>query len=79
MVIYFAAPSRENLAMTITSSHCFIVFLLAFKKNCRSKSIPGAHQVGLGFRNEISPRAGLLRVREFSMAEVKFSHFYPGL
>jgi glycyl-tRNA synthetase (class II) len=24
-----------------------------------------AAQIGLGFRNEISPRAGLLRVREF--------------
>jgi glycyl-tRNA synthetase len=32
-----------------------------------------AAQVGLGFRNEISPRAGLLRVREFCMAEIE--HF----
>jgi len=32
-----------------------------------------AAQVGLGFRNEISPRAGLLRVREFTMAEIE--HF----
>lgn len=30
-------------------------------------------QVGLGFRNEISPRQGLLRVREFPMAEIE--HF----
>jgi glycyl-tRNA synthetase len=30
-------------------------------------------QIGLGFRNEISPRAGLLRVREFTMAEIE--HF----
>ena len=30
-------------------------------------------QIGLGFRNEISPRSGLLRVREFSMAEIE--HF----
>mmetsp|Transcript_39638 Transcript_39638/g.39220 ORF Transcript_39638/g.39220 Transcript_39638/m.39220 type:complete len:409 (+) Transcript_39638:16-1242(+) len=29
--------------------------------------------IGLGFRNEISPRAGLLRVREFTMAEIE--HF----
>ena len=29
--------------------------------------------VGLGFRNEISPRQGLLRVREFAMAEIE--HF----
>lgn len=32
-----------------------------------------AAQIGLGFRNEISPRAGLLRVREFTMAEIE--HF----
>lgn len=30
-------------------------------------------QVGRAFRNEISPRAGLLRVREFTMAEIE--HF----
>ena len=30
-------------------------------------------QVGLGFRNEIAPRNGLLRVREFTMAEIE--HF----
>ena len=30
-------------------------------------------QVGRSFRNEISPRAGLLRVREFTMAEIE--HF----
>jgi glycyl-tRNA synthetase len=32
-----------------------------------------AAQIGMGFRNEISPRQGLLRVREFSMAEIE--HF----
>ncbi|GIX63947.1 glycine-tRNA ligase, putative [Babesia caballi] len=31
-----------------------------------------AAQIGLGFRNEISPRNGLLRVREFLMAEVEY-------
>ena len=30
-------------------------------------------QIGLGFRNEISPKQGLLRVREFQMAEIE--HF----
>lgn len=30
-------------------------------------------QIGRSFRNEISPRAGLLRVREFTMAEIE--HF----
>jgi len=32
-----------------------------------------AAQIGMAFRNEISPRAGLLRVREFQMAEIE--HF----
>lgn len=32
----------------------------------------GAAQVGRVFRNEISPRAGLLRVREFDMAEIEY-------
>jgi glycyl-tRNA synthetase len=32
-----------------------------------------AAQIGTGFRNEISPRQGLLRVREFTMAEIE--HF----
>ncbi|PAA63022.1 hypothetical protein BOX15_Mlig022038g1, partial [Macrostomum lignano] len=32
-----------------------------------------AAQIGNSFRNEISPRAGLLRVREFTMAEIE--HF----
>jgi len=32
----------------------------------------GSAQVGCGFRNEIAPRAGLLRVREFLMAEIEY-------
>ena len=32
----------------------------------------GAAQVGRAFRNEISPRAGLLRTREFDMAEIEY-------
>ena len=33
-----------------------------------------AAQIGLGFRNEIAPRSGLIRVREFCMAEIEVSH-----
>ncbi|XP_019745564.1 glycine--tRNA ligase-like [Hippocampus comes] len=37
----------------------------------------GAAQIGNSFRNEISPRSGLIRVREFTMAEIE--HFVdPG-
>lgn len=32
----------------------------------------GTAQIGLGFRNEIAPRNGLLRVREFQMAEIEY-------
>ncbi|KAI9905252.1 hypothetical protein PsorP6_013882 [Peronosclerospora sorghi] len=32
----------------------------------------GCAQIGSAFRNEISPRAGLLRVREFQQAEIEF-------
>ncbi len=32
----------------------------------------GAVQIGKGFRNEISPRQGVIRVREFNMAEVEY-------
>lgn len=42
--------------------------LLAFNNG----QIPFASaQIGRSFRNEISPRAGLLRVREFTMAEIE--------
>ncbi|XP_024519019.1 glycine--tRNA ligase, mitochondrial 1 [Selaginella moellendorffii] len=32
----------------------------------------GAAQIGQAFRNEIAPRQGLLRVREFTLAEIEF-------
>ncbi|VDL92392.1 unnamed protein product [Schistocephalus solidus] len=32
----------------------------------------GAAQIGPAFRNEISPRAGVIRVREFTMAEIEY-------
>ena len=32
----------------------------------------GAAQVGAAFRNEIAPRGGLVRAREFAMAEIEF-------
>ena len=40
-------------------------------------SFAAAAQIGQSFRNEIAPRAGLLRVREFTQAEIE--HFvHPG-
>ena len=41
---------------------------------CNNERMPfAAAQIGKSFRNEISPRSGLLRVREFTMAEIE--HF----
>lgn len=34
----------------------------------------GVAQIGNAFRNEIAPKSGLLRVREFTMAEIE--HFF---
>lgn len=40
----------------------------------RQSKLPfAAAQIGNSFRNEISPRSGLIRVREFTMAEIE--HF----
>lgn len=39
---------------------------------CNNEKMPFASaQIGKSFRNEISPRSGLLRVREFTMAEIE--------
>lgn len=39
---------------------------------CNNDKMPFASaQIGKSFRNEISPRSGLLRVREFTMAEIE--------
>ena len=55
-----------------TAQGLFVNFRRLLEYNS-SKMPFSAAQVGLGFRNEISPRSGLLRVREFCMAEIE--HF----
>jgi len=55
---------------------CFYVSMNAFSRllDYNQQKMPfAAAQIGLGFRNEIAPRNGLLRVREFCMAEIE--HF----
>ncbi len=39
---------------------------------CRKKLPIGALQIGHSYRNEISPRQGMIRLREFSQAELQF-------
>jgi glycyl-tRNA synthetase len=59
-----------------TAQSIFLDFSLLHRMN-REKVPFGVAQIGKGFRNEISPRQGLLRQREFNMAEGEF--FYDPL
>ena len=55
-----------------TAQGMFVNFRRLLEQN-GGKMPFAAAQMGLGFRNEIAPRQGLLRVREFPMAEIE--HF----
>jgi len=58
----------------LTSSPLLIFHALRRLLDYNQQRMPfAAAQIGLGFRNEIAPRNGLLRVREFCMAEIE--HF----
>jgi glycyl-tRNA synthetase len=53
---------------------CLLLVLCRRLLDYNQQRMPfAAAQVGLGFRNEIAPRNGLLRVREFCLAEIE--HF----
>ncbi|CAG9318647.1 unnamed protein product [Blepharisma stoltei] len=54
-----------------TAQGIFVNFKNLYDYN-RNKLPFAVAQIGLGFRNEISPRDGLLRVREFTMAEIEY-------
>jgi glycyl-tRNA synthetase len=67
----FAAPRASFLRPETAQGH-FLNFARLLEHN--NGRVPFASaQIGRAFRNEISPRAGLLRVREFTMAEIE--HF----
>lgn len=55
-----------------TAQGIFVNFKRLLEFNGGRLPFAGA-QIGKAFRNEISPRSGLLRVREFEMAEIE--HF----
>jgi glycyl-tRNA synthetase len=55
-----------------TAQGIFVNFKFLLDYN-RQRLPFAAAQIGSGFRNEVSPRDGLLRVREFTMAEIE--HF----
>jgi len=67
-------PSGKNKGFLRpeTAQNIFVNFKRLLEVN--GGKLPfAAAQVGLAFRNEIAPRQGLLRVREFQMAEIE--HF----
>ncbi len=55
-----------------TAQGMFVNFRRLYDYNCGKMPMAVA-QIGLAYRNEIAPRGGLLRVREFTMAEIE--HF----
>lgn len=55
-----------------TAQGLFVNFKRLLEYNAQKMPFAAA-QIGLGFRNEIAPRGGLLRVREFCMGEIE--HF----
>lgn len=54
-----------------TAQGHFVNFRKLLEYNCGRVPF-GSAAIGLGFRNEIAPRSGLLRVREFTMAEIEY-------
>ena len=56
-----------------TAQGIFLNFKRLLEYNSGKLPFAGA-QIGYAFRNEISPRSGLLRWREFLLAEIE--HFY---
>jgi glycyl-tRNA synthetase len=61
---------REGFLRPETAQGIFTNFHLLYRYN-REKLPFGVVQIGRGYRNEISPRQGIIRLREFSMAEAE--------
>ena len=54
-----------------TAQGMFMLYPALFR-HFRQKLPFGAMQTGKGYRNEISPRQGMIRLREFNMAELEY-------
>jgi glycyl-tRNA synthetase len=70
-----AGSSKPAYLRPETAQGMFINFAQIYRM-AREKLPVGAVQLGKAFRNEISPRQGLLRLREFSMMEAEV-FFHP--
>ncbi len=63
--------SRAAFMRPETAQGMFMLFP-ALYRHFRQKLPFGAMQTGKGYRNEISPRQGMIRLREFNMAELEY-------
>ena len=73
MMFSFTVGPRKTERVALRPETCqniFIDFARLFKIS-RAKLPVGIAQVGRSFRNEISPRQGLIRTREFTQAEAE--------
>ena len=61
---------RKAFLRPETAQGIFTDFHLLYR-HAREKLPFGVVQVGRGYRNEVSPRQGIIRLREFSMAEAE--------
>ena len=62
---------KEGFLRPETAQGMFTSFNSLYR-HFREKLPFGAVQVGKGYRNEISPRQGMIRLREFNMAELEY-------
>ena len=74
------SSGRPGFLRPETAQGMFTSFSALYRHN-RERLPFGAIQVGKGYRNEISPRQGMIRLREFNMAELEYfinPHEEPG-
>ncbi len=69
--IGIGAGARRGFLRPETAQGMFTAFPM-LHRHFRERLPFGAMQVGRGYRNEISPRQGMIRLREFSMAEIEY-------
>ena len=65
------SSGRPGFLRPETAQGMFTSFPSLYRHN-RERLPFGAIQVGKGYRNEISPRQGMIRLREFNMAELEY-------
>ena len=62
---------RDGFLRPETAQGMFTSFPVLYR-HFRERLPFGAIQIGKGYRNEISPRQGMIRLREFNMAELEY-------